>query len=52
MKFIENIAVQKELVLNSLELAHTKTLDGLKNDSGMHRKFINEAIDKIEEIEL
>ena len=45
-------ALQKELAFSSLEVAHKKTLDSLLCDSTLHRKFINEAIEKIEGIEI
>ena len=43
---------QKELAQDALILAHQKTLDALKNDLQLHRKFIVEAINKIEEVEI
>lgn len=47
-----NIEIQKELATEAVELAHQKTLSNLQNDIQLHRKFINEAIDKIEEVKI
>ena len=47
-----NASLQKELVVEALDVAHNKTLDNLKNNQQLHRQFIAEAIDKIEEIEI
>ena len=47
-----NNSLQKELAQDALILAHQKTLDALKNDLQLHRKFIVEAINKIEEVEI
>lgn len=41
-------ALQKELALNAVTAAHDKTLEALNQNNTMHRKFIKEAIDKIE----
>lgn len=47
-----NASLQKELVVEALDVAHNKTLENLKNNHQLHRQFIAEAIDKIEEIEI
>ena len=47
-----NAVLQKELVLDALDSAHIKTLENLKNNQQLHRQFIADAIDKIEEIEI
>ena len=47
-----NASLQRELALDSIEKAHQKTLENLKNNEHLHRKFILEAIQKIEEIEI
>ena len=47
-----NTALQKELAIDAVELAHNKTLDNLKNDVNQHRRFIAEAIDKLEDVEI
>lgn len=47
-----NNSLQKELAHDAVLMAHNKTLEALKNDMQLHRKFINEAIDKIEEVEI
>ena len=47
-----NTELQKELALSVVEKAHQQTLDRLNFDSNLHRKFIAEAIDKLEEIDI
>ncbi len=47
-----NNALQKELAQEAVVLAHQKTLDSLRNDAQIHRKFIADAIDKLEEVEI
>ena len=47
-----NTALQKELAVEAIELAHNKTIESLKNNIEQHRKFISEAIDKLEEVEI
>lgn len=47
-----NAALQNELAIEAIELAHKKTLENLKNDAAQHRKFIAEAIDKLEDVEI
>jgi len=47
-----NNALQKELAHEAVLLAHQKTLENLKNNTQLHREFIADAIDKIEEVEI
>ncbi len=47
-----NNSLQQELALKVVTLANEKTLAKLNENSEFHRKFIVEAIDKIEEIEI
>lgn len=47
-----NSVLQREAALNAVNNAHKKTVEGLSQSSELHRKFINDAINKIEEIEI
>ena len=47
-----NNSLQQELALKVVTLANEKTLAKLNENAEFHRKFIVEAIDKIEEIEI
>ena len=45
-------ALQKEAAMKSVEVAQNKTRNNLLENSSLHRKFIDEAINKIEELEI
>lgn len=47
-----NNELQKELSLAAINVAHEKTLENLQNNKELHRKFIADAINKLEEIEV
>lgn len=44
--------LQKELALNAVKDAYAKTVGSLAQDIQLHRKFISDAIDKLEGIEI
>ncbi len=47
-----NNSLQKELSFAAINMAHQKTLENLQNNNELHRKFIADAINKLEEIEI
>lgn len=47
-----NSDLQRVAALQAIETAHKKTLNKLSANVDLHRKFIDEAINKIEELEI
>ncbi len=47
-----NSELQRETAISAIAAVHKKTLDKLSTNADLHRKFIDEAINKIEELEI